>query len=126
MIACLIVASLGAAGTASAEETAIGTAVIEGDPGISDAEAAKAERFIRTKHKKVRAVLRKPDTPKRADELTVLLGEFLDYDRLTRLSLDKEWNRRSPPARDSTASPSFASSWSGSTNATWSRRSSTE
>jgi phospholipid transport system substrate-binding protein len=99
MIACLIVASLGAAGTASAEETAIGTAVIEGDSGISDAEAAKAERFIRTKHKKVRAVLRKPDTPKRADELTVLLGEFLDYDRLTRLSLDKEWNKRSPRER---------------------------
>ncbi len=43
--------------------------------------------------------MRKPDTPKRADELTVLLGEFLDYERLTRLSLDKEWNKRSPRER---------------------------
>ncbi len=99
MISCLIVASLGVAGTASAEETATGSAVIAAGVGISDAEAAKAERFIRTKHNKVRAVLRKPDTPKRADDLTVLLGEFLDYDRLTRLSLDKEWNKRSPRER---------------------------
>ena len=99
MISCLIVASLGVAGTASAEETATGTAVTAAGVEISDAEAAKAERFIRTKHNKVRAVLRKPDTPKRADELTALLGEFLDYDRLTRLSLDKEWNKRSPRER---------------------------
>jgi phospholipid transport system substrate-binding protein len=99
MISYLIVASLGVAGTAAAEETATGTTVIAAGGGISDAEAAKAERFIRTKHNKVRAVLRKPDTPKRADELTVLLGEFLDYDRLTRLSLDKEWNKRSPRER---------------------------
>jgi len=40
-------------------------------------------------------VLRKPDTPQRAEQLTVLLGEFLDYDRLAQLSLDKEWDKRS-------------------------------
>jgi len=67
---------------------------------ISDAEAAKAEAFIRTKHNKVRAVLRKPDTPARGEELTILLGEFLDYDRLAKLSLDKEWAKRSPKERD--------------------------
>ncbi len=32
-------------------------------------------------------------------ELTVLLGEFLDYDRLAKLSLDKEWAKRSPKER---------------------------
>ena len=68
--------------------------------GVSAAEAAKAERFIQTKHNKVRQVLRTPDTPKRAEKLTVLLGEFLDYERLTRLALDKEWAKRSPKERD--------------------------
>lgn len=66
----------------------------------SQADAAKAERFIRTKHNKVRQVLRRPDTPKRAQELTKLLGEFLDYDRLARLSLDKEWGKRTPAERE--------------------------
>ena len=46
---------------------------------VSPADAAKAEAFIKNKHDKVRGVLRKPDTPKRAEELTELLGEFLDY-----------------------------------------------
>ena len=99
MISCLIVACLWLAGSASAEETATGTAEIAGGAGISKAEAAKAARFIRIKHNKVRQVLRKPDTPKRAEELTELLGEFLDYKRLTQLSLDKEWDSRSPRER---------------------------
>lgn len=68
--------------------------------GISAADAAKAEAFIKTKHNKVRATLRKPDTPKRADELTVLLGEFLDYEQLAKLSLDKEWDKRSKKELD--------------------------
>ncbi len=96
---CLIVGSLWLAGSAAAEETPTGTALIGAGAGVSDAEAARAEKFIRIKHNKVRQVLRKPDTPKRAEELTELLGEFLDYQRLTRLSLDKEWDKRSPRER---------------------------
>jgi phospholipid transport system substrate-binding protein len=96
IISGLLVASLWHAGPASAEETPAGTAEVE----ITAAEAAKAERFIRTKHNKVRQVLRKADTPKRAEELTDLLGEFLDYERLARLSLDKEWPKRSPRERE--------------------------
>ena len=80
---------------AAAEETPSGAAAI----ALSEAEAAKAERFIRTKHDKVRQVLRKPDTPKRAEELTELLGEFLDYERLARLSLDKQWDKQTPRER---------------------------
>ena len=99
MISCLVVASLGLGASASAEETAIGTAEVAAGAGVSRAQTAKAEQFIRTKHNKVRAVLRKPDTPKRAEELTELLGEFLDYQRLTQLSLDKEWDKRSPRER---------------------------
>jgi phospholipid transport system substrate-binding protein len=96
MISCLILALLWLAGPAAAEEMLASAA----DVGVSEAEAAKAERFIRTKHNKVRQVLRTPDTPKRANQLTDLLGEFLDYDRLARLSLDKEWAKRSPKERD--------------------------
>ncbi len=70
------------------------------DLGVSAAQAANAEQFIRTKHNKVRAVLRQPDTPKRGNELTELLGEFLDYDRLAKLSLDKEWSKRTQKERD--------------------------
>ena len=66
------------------------------DP-VVDVEAAEA--FIRKKHYKVRAVLRRPDTPKRAERLTELLGEFLDYDTLSELSLDQEWDKRSPKER---------------------------
>jgi phospholipid transport system substrate-binding protein len=99
MISCLFVASLWLGASASAEETATGTAEVAAGAGVSGAQTAKAEKFIRTKHNKVRAVLRKPDTPKRAEELTGLLGEFLDYQRLTRLSLDKEWDKRSPRER---------------------------
>ena len=80
---------------AAAQETPGGSATV----AISGADAAKAERFIRTKHNKVRQVLRKPDTPKRGEELTDLLGEFLDYDRLAKLSLDKEWDKRTPKER---------------------------
>ena len=96
MISCLLLAFLWLAGPAAAEEMLASAA----DVGVSEAEAAKAERFIRTKHNKVRQVLRTPDTPKRANQLTDLLGEFLDYDRLARLSLDKEWAKRSPKERD--------------------------
>ncbi len=78
---------------ATAQGTQTGSAIVASG-GISAAQAANAEAFIRTKHNKVRAVLRKPDTPKRAEQLTVLLGEFLDYDRLAKLSLDKEWDKR--------------------------------
>ena len=63
MISCLIVAFLWLAGPAAAEEMLASAA----DVGVSEAEAAKAERFIRTKHNKVRQVLRTPDTPKRAE-----------------------------------------------------------
>jgi phospholipid transport system substrate-binding protein len=96
MISFLIVASLWLAGPAAAEDTPAGAAEV----GVSAAEAAKAEQFIRIKHNKVRQVLRKPDTPHRADELTKLLGEFLDYDRLAKLSLDTEWAKRSAKERD--------------------------
>ena len=96
IVSGLIVASLWLAGPVSAEEAPTGTAEV----GITAQEAAKAERFIRTKHNKVRQVLRKPDTPQRGVELTDLLGEFLDYDRLAKLSLDKEWSKRSPRERE--------------------------
>jgi phospholipid transport system substrate-binding protein len=81
---------------AAAEEAPGGSATT----AVSEADAVKAERFIRTKHDKVRQVLRRPNTPKRAEQLTDLLGEFLDYDRLARLSLDKEWDRRTPRERE--------------------------
>ena len=103
MISCLIVASLFVAGPVAAEETPTGEATVSGGSGasaVSEAQSAKAEKFIRTKHNKVRQVLRKPDTPKRGEALTVLLGEFLDYDRLAKLSLDKEWAKRSVRERN--------------------------
>ena len=84
----------------SSQAFAEGEAAAATEIAVTAAEAEKAEAFIRTKHNKVRQVLRKPDTPKRAEELTQLLGEFLDYDRLTRLSLDKEWNKRTPRERE--------------------------
>ena len=91
LVACLLLSSHAFAegDTATTTETA-----------VAAAEAEKAETFIRTKHNRVREVLRKPDTPKRAKQLTQLLGEFLDYDRLTQLSLDKEWAKRSPKERE--------------------------
>jgi len=92
----LLVVSLLVSARAFAEEPPRAMA----DLGVSAAQADGAQQFIRTKHNKVRAVLRKPDTPKRADELTELLGEFLDYDRLAKLSLDKEWGKRTPKERD--------------------------
>jgi len=92
MITGFLAALLLTASPANAEDTPTGTT----EAAVSNAEAAKAEQFIRTKHNKVRQVLRKPDTPKRAEQLTELLGEFLDYDRLSELSLDKEWDKRSP------------------------------
>ena len=85
-------------GSASAEDSSPAAAAENG--GLSAAQTAQAEAFIKTKHNKVRAVLRKPDTPKRADELTQLLGEFLDYRRLAELSLDKEWDKRSKKELD--------------------------
>ncbi len=100
MISCLIVVSLWLTGPAAAEETpTASTAQVGAGARLSDAETAKAERFIRTKHNKVRQVLRRADTPRRAEQLTVLLGEFLDYERLTKLSLDKEWDKRAPRER---------------------------
>ena len=79
-------------------EGPVGDEAPEANP-ITPAQAKAAEAFIRTKHNKVRAVLRQPDTPKRAERLTVLLGEFLDYEKLARLSLDREWNKRTPKER---------------------------
>lgn len=70
-----------------------------GPAAITPQQAKAAEAFIRTKHNRVRAVLRQPDTPKRAQRLTVLLGEFLDYEKLARLSLDREWDKRTPKER---------------------------
>jgi len=99
MISCLLLGSVWFAGTTAAQQEPAGTAAAEASNAIGAADAAKAERFIRVKHNKVREVLRKPDTPRRAEELTELLGEFLDYQRLTRLSLDKEWDKRSPRER---------------------------
>ena len=84
---------------ASAEETPSGSAAVAAG-GLSAAQTAQAEAFIKNKHNKVRATLRKPDTPRRAEELTELLGEFLDYRRLARLSLDKEWDKRSQKELD--------------------------
>lgn len=91
-----LVALLWLSAPAAAEETPSGAAAV----AVSEADAAEAERFIRTKHDKVRKVLRKPDTPKRAEELTELLGEFLDYERLARLSLDKQWDKQTPRERE--------------------------
>jgi phospholipid transport system substrate-binding protein len=96
IISVLLIASLFVSASAFAQETP--TAATEA--GVTTAEAARAQAFIRTKHNKVRQVLRTPDTPKRANQLTELLGEFLDYDRLAQLSLDKEWAKRSPKERD--------------------------
>ncbi len=70
------------------------------ETALSASDTAKAEAFIKGKHNRVRAVLRKPDTPKRAEELTDLLGEFLDYERLARLSLAEEWNKHSKKELD--------------------------
>jgi phospholipid transport system substrate-binding protein len=94
LISGFLAASLLTAGAAFAQDSPSSSAVVASG-GLSAAQAAKAEAFIKTKHNKVRAVLRKPDTPQRAEQLTVLLGEFLDYDRLAQLSLDKEWDKRS-------------------------------
>ncbi|MBT8467500.1 MAG: hypothetical protein KJN97_02020, partial [Deltaproteobacteria bacterium] len=66
IITGLLLASFALAGPAAAKETPAGAS----EATISDAEAAKAEAFIRIKHNKVRKVLRKPDTPARGDELT--------------------------------------------------------
>jgi len=99
LISGFLAVSLLTTGAATAQNTPTGSASVAAG-GVSSAEAARAEAFIKTKHNKVRAVLRKPDTPKRADELTVLLGEFLDYDRLAELSLDKEWDKRSKKELD--------------------------
>jgi phospholipid transport system substrate-binding protein len=92
----VLAATLLLAATAAAEDAPAGAAEVV----VSDAQAAKAEAFIRYKHNKVRAVLRKPDSPKRAEELTELLGEFLDYQRLSELSLDTEWDKRSKKELD--------------------------
>ncbi|TFH28558.1 MAG: ABC transporter substrate-binding protein [Myxococcales bacterium] len=99
LISCLFVGSLWFVGPAAAQDKPADTAAAGAGTAISPEDAGKAQQFIRVKHDKVREVLRKPDTPKRAEELTTLLGEFLDYDRLTRLSLDKEWDKRSPRER---------------------------
>jgi len=96
MISGLLAALSLPAQSVAAEGSGSGTA----DIGVTSAEAARAEQFIRAKHNKVRQVLRKPDTPQRAIELTDLLGEFLDYDHLAKLSLDTEWDRRTPRERE--------------------------
>jgi len=99
LITGLFAFSLLTTGAATAQEALADSAATPAG-GVSAAEAKKAEAFIKTKHNKVRAVLRKPDTLARGEELTVLLGEFLDYDRLAELSLDKEWNKRSKKELD--------------------------
>lgn len=96
----IIIGTLSALLWTSVPAAAEGTSGTSTETSISKADAAKAERFIRTKHNKVRQVLRKPETPKRAEELAELLGEFLDYQRLARLSLDKEWDKRTPRERE--------------------------
>jgi phospholipid transport system substrate-binding protein len=63
-------------------------------------EFKAAEKYIRTKHNDVRTVLRKPDSPKRAAELTEVLGEFLDYEAIARKSLDTEWEKHSKAEQD--------------------------
>ena len=67
---------------------------------ISRQDFKAAEKFIRTKHEEVRKVLRKPDSPKRAEELTEVLGEFLDYGAIAQQSLDTEWDKHSKSERD--------------------------
>lgn len=96
VISALLAALLLLSRSVAAESPASATAAAE----VTSAEAAKAAQFIRTKHNKVRQVLRKPDTPQRAIELTDLLGEFLDYERLAKLSLDTEWDKRTPRERE--------------------------
>ncbi len=98
-ISGLLAVSLTLTAPLAAQDTPASSAA-EAAGAISSAEAAKAEAFIKTKHNKVRATLRKPDTPKRAEELTELLGEFLDYEQLAKLSLDKEWDKRSKKELD--------------------------
>ncbi len=94
IISVFVAAVLSLGGPASADDSPAAPAVATGST-LSAAQIAAAESFIKTKHNKVRTVLRKPDTPQRAEELTDLLGEFLDYERLSKLSLDKEWDKRS-------------------------------
>jgi len=94
LISGFLTASLVASGAALAQGAQAESAVAAAG-SMSAAQTAEAEAFIKTKHNKVRAVLRKPDTPQRAAQLTELLGEFLDYDRLARLSLAEEWDKRS-------------------------------
>ncbi len=98
-ISGLLAASLTLAAPLAAQATPTGSSTAE-TGAVRAADAAKAEAFIKTKHNKVRATLRKPDTPKRAEELTELLGEFLDYEQLAKLSLDKEWDKRSKKELD--------------------------
>jgi phospholipid transport system substrate-binding protein len=95
LISGFLSASLMTAGAAFAQQNAPTESAVAAATGVDAAQAAKAEAFIKTKHNKVRAVLRRPDTPARAEQLTDLLGEFLDYERLAQLSLDKEWDKRS-------------------------------
>lgn len=83
--------------------SAEGPATVRSEPPATlddnSVDVRAAATFIRSKHNRVLAVLRKPDTPKRAAQLTELLGEFLDYDMLSELSLDQEWTQRSPKER---------------------------
>ena len=67
---------------------------------ISKHEFRAAEKYIKTKHNDVRKVLRKPESPKRATELTEVLGEFLDYEAIARESLDSEWDKHSKAEQD--------------------------
>lgn len=86
-------------GPALAEEPATLGSEASSTVDNSAVDIKAAETFIRARHNKVRAVLRQRETPKRAEQLTELLGEFLDYDMLSELSLDKEWEQRSPKER---------------------------
>jgi len=100
IISGFLSASLFLAAPVAAEGTSVGNGgAAVSEVRLTKAQIAQAEHFIRVKHNRVRQVLRKPDTPARGKELTKLLGGFLDYERLARLSLDKEWDEHSPRER---------------------------
>lgn len=96
LIVSTLIAILGLDASAKADASPGNAAAVT----VSEADAARAERFLRNKHDEVRRILRTPDGPKRAEKLSTVLGEFLDYNRLAELSLDKEWNKQTERERE--------------------------
>ncbi len=96
-IICLVL-SIALGAVLGAEQRSEAQATAQAAPRKQEFKAA--EKYIRTKHDDVRTVLRKPDSPKRAAELTEVLGEFLDYEAIARQSLDTEWNKHSKQEQD--------------------------